>query len=47
MVGVVVMEILFRLKILLWFPFIILFFPMLIILGKEKTCEIGDWIHDI
>jgi len=36
-----------RIKVLFWFPFVILFFPMLIILGEEKTNDIGNWIRDI
>jgi len=33
-------------KVLLWFPFMIFYFPMLIILGQDKTDEIGMWIQD-
>jgi hypothetical protein len=38
---------LYRLKILLWFPFVIFYFPMLVLLGKDNTDDIGDWIIDI
>jgi len=33
-----------RLKVLLWLPFIILYFPLLIIIGGEKTDNLGEWI---
>lgn len=36
-----------RTKLLLWFPFIILYFPLLILLGGKKTDKIGLWIIDI
>jgi hypothetical protein len=36
-----------RVKIILWLPFVILFFPLLILLGKERTDGIGNWIQDI
>lgn len=33
-----------RFKILLFFPFVILYFLLIVILGKEKTDIIGNWI---
>jgi len=36
-----------RLKVLLFFPYMLVFFPLLIILGSEKTDAIGTWIIDI
>lgn len=36
-----------RTKVLLFLPFVIFFFPLLIIFGSEKTNAIGDWIVDI
>ena len=37
----------YRLKILLWLPFVIFYFHLLVIFGKEKTDSIADWIIDI
>lgn len=36
-----------RIKVLLWFPFLMLYFPMLIILGEDRTDDIGIWIQDL
>ena len=36
-----------RTKVLLFLPFCILFFPLLVLIGKRKTENIGDWITDI
>ncbi len=41
------MKILKRLKVLLWLPFMILYVPMLIILGNKNTDDIGCWIQQI
>jgi len=35
-----------RLKILLWFPYVILFFPLMIIFGKEKTESLAVFITE-
>lgn len=33
-----------RLKIILWLPYVILFFPIAMIVGTQKTDRLADWI---